>query len=358
MIETRRRHLGPRGVERARRADQRRQVRLTPRRWGTASGSASPSRPTPRRSARSFGVPGSPPGGRSSAPTGSRRRPPATLHPPTRVAVDGEGVLAFVAWEERHAARSRASTPTRAARAAAPPAPCSTSPSTRFGRPGRLQAWLHTEERNEAAVGFYLSHGWRIEGEPRVREWHGARLVEPRLVHDLEPAAERIASGRDALPPDPDRDRGARVARLRLDRQQPRRELVRRHVARRLRDRHRRRRAPAPVRRPPRRPGPARADRLRLRRDRARPGARHLRRGAGALHRRHRAARVRRPRPDRGAELRDQPRDAAGARPPRSRRCRSASRTAGSSTSSGSSRCSGPRRGSSASPTRTTRPAR
>ena len=57
-------------------------------------------------------------------------------------------------------------------------------------RGGCRRAWLNTEERNEAAVRFYLAHGWRIEGEPRVRDWHGARLVEPRFVRDLEPRSE------------------------------------------------------------------------------------------------------------------------------------------------------------------------
>jgi hypothetical protein len=40
-------------------------------------------------------------------------------------------------------------------------------------------------ERNERARRFYERHGWREEGPPRVRDWHGARLREPRYVRDL-----------------------------------------------------------------------------------------------------------------------------------------------------------------------------
>ena len=50
---------------------------------------------------------------------------------------------------------------------------------------GRTQAWLNTEERNTGARAFYEARGWRIEGPPRVRDWHGAALREPRYVKDL-----------------------------------------------------------------------------------------------------------------------------------------------------------------------------
>lgn len=49
---------------------------------------------------------------------------------------------------------------------------------------GIRQAWLNTEERGPAAA-FYERCGWRRDGAPRRREWHGARLVEPRYVKDL-----------------------------------------------------------------------------------------------------------------------------------------------------------------------------
>ena len=50
---------------------------------------------------------------------------------------------------------------------------------------GCRQAWLNTEERNERPRRFYERHGWRVEGEARVRDWHGAQLCEPRYVRDL-----------------------------------------------------------------------------------------------------------------------------------------------------------------------------
>lgn len=49
---------------------------------------------------------------------------------------------------------------------------------------GLTQAWLNTEERS-AAIDFYESRGWRREGEPRIRDWHGTPLEEPRFVLDL-----------------------------------------------------------------------------------------------------------------------------------------------------------------------------
>jgi ribosomal protein S18 acetylase RimI-like enzyme len=108
-----------------------------------------------------------------------------TVHPADAVAVDGEGVLAFVAWEEDSGEVSRLYTDPRGQGRGAASALLDVALDA-LREAGHLQAWLYTEERNEAAVGFYLSHGWRIEGEPRIREWHGARLVESRFVHDLD----------------------------------------------------------------------------------------------------------------------------------------------------------------------------
>ncbi len=107
-------------------------------------------------------------------------------HPADAVAVDGEGVFAFIAWEADTGEISRLFTDPRGQGRGAAGALLDVALDALRGA-GHLQAWLYTEERNEAAVGFYLSHGWRIEGEPRVRDWHGTRLVEPRLVHDLDP---------------------------------------------------------------------------------------------------------------------------------------------------------------------------
>jgi ribosomal protein S18 acetylase RimI-like enzyme len=50
---------------------------------------------------------------------------------------------------------------------------------------GCTEAWLNTEERNEDARRFYERQGWVEDGRPRVRDWHGARLVEPRYVKRL-----------------------------------------------------------------------------------------------------------------------------------------------------------------------------
>ena len=49
---------------------------------------------------------------------------------------------------------------------------------------GCTEAWLHTEERNNA-VAFYLAAGFTERGEPRIRDWHGDHLREPRFAHDL-----------------------------------------------------------------------------------------------------------------------------------------------------------------------------
>ena len=107
-------------------------------------------------------------------------------HPADLVAVDGDGVFAFVAWDEGSGEITRLY--------ADPPAQGRGAGAALLGlaldalrEAGCRQAWLNTDERNEAAVRFYLGQGWRIEGEPRVRDWHGARLVEPRFVRDLEP---------------------------------------------------------------------------------------------------------------------------------------------------------------------------
>ncbi len=53
---------------------------------------------------------------------------------------------------------------------------------------GVSRAWLNTEERGPAGP-FYERCGWRRDGATRVRDWHGARLVEPRYVKDLQPRA-------------------------------------------------------------------------------------------------------------------------------------------------------------------------
>jgi GNAT superfamily N-acetyltransferase len=105
-------------------------------------------------------------------------------HPADLVAVDEDGgVFAFVAWDAGSGEIVRLFTHPRgwgrgAGRALLERA-CDALRSA-----GRAQAWLYTEERN-AAVGFYERSGFRREGKPRVRDWHGARLCEPRFARDL-----------------------------------------------------------------------------------------------------------------------------------------------------------------------------
>lgn len=99
------------------------------------------------------------------------------------VAEDQDGVLGFTAWDPATGevvhlfVHPRAQG--RGAGRALLEAACDD-----LRRAGRAEAWLHTEERNEA-VGFYRSAGFTVRGEPRIRDWHGARLHEPRFARDL-----------------------------------------------------------------------------------------------------------------------------------------------------------------------------
>ena len=105
-------------------------------------------------------------------------------HPADLVAVDEEGVLAFVAWDVRTGEISRLYTHPRGWGAGAGRALLERALEELRGA-GLSQAWLNTEERNVAARRFYERLGWREEGPARVRAWHGARLREPRYVRDL-----------------------------------------------------------------------------------------------------------------------------------------------------------------------------
>jgi len=100
------------------------------------------------------------------------------------VAVDERGeVFAFVAWDADTGEVVRLFTHPRGwgygAGQALLEAAC-----TALRSAGCKQAWLWTEERNDA-VGFYEHAGFRREGEPRIRDWHGARICEPRFARDL-----------------------------------------------------------------------------------------------------------------------------------------------------------------------------
>jgi GNAT superfamily N-acetyltransferase len=105
-------------------------------------------------------------------------------HPVDLVAVDDDGVLGFVAWDAGTGEILRLYTHPRAWGCGAGRALLDRALGA-LREAGHVQAWLNTEERNERARRFYEDHGWREDGPPRVRTWHGARLREPRYVKDL-----------------------------------------------------------------------------------------------------------------------------------------------------------------------------
>jgi GNAT superfamily N-acetyltransferase len=105
-------------------------------------------------------------------------------HPADLVAADADGVFAFVAWDAATGEILRLySHPRGAGRGAG--AALLDRAVEELRAAGRRQAWLNTEERNAGARRFYERRGWREDGPPRVREWHGATLREPRYVRDL-----------------------------------------------------------------------------------------------------------------------------------------------------------------------------
>jgi ribosomal protein S18 acetylase RimI-like enzyme len=105
-------------------------------------------------------------------------------HPADLVAVDGEGVFAFVAWDPATGEILRLYTHPRGAGRGAGGALLDRALAA-LRDAGHAQAWLNTEARNERARRFYEHRGWRVEGEARDRDWHGTRLHEPRYVIDL-----------------------------------------------------------------------------------------------------------------------------------------------------------------------------
>jgi len=100
------------------------------------------------------------------------------------VAVDEGGVLGFVAWDASTGEIERLYTHPRAWGRGVGRALLDRALDA-LQAVGCRRAWLNTEERNERARRFYERHGWREEGPPRVRDWHGARLCEARYVRDL-----------------------------------------------------------------------------------------------------------------------------------------------------------------------------
>jgi GNAT superfamily N-acetyltransferase len=105
-------------------------------------------------------------------------------HPADLVAVDDDGVFAFVSWDASTGEISRLYTHPRGQGRGAGGALLDRALDA-LRAAGVERAWLNTEERNADARRFYESHGWRMDGEVRVRDWHGAELREPRFVRDL-----------------------------------------------------------------------------------------------------------------------------------------------------------------------------
>jgi ribosomal protein S18 acetylase RimI-like enzyme len=106
-------------------------------------------------------------------------------HPANLVAVDDDGVFAFVAWDDMSGEIERLYTHPRGQGRGAG-ARLLTRATEALRSAGCKEAWLHTEARNRAARTFYERQGWVEGGPPQIRQWHGARLVEPRYVKALD----------------------------------------------------------------------------------------------------------------------------------------------------------------------------
>jgi ribosomal protein S18 acetylase RimI-like enzyme len=105
-------------------------------------------------------------------------------HPADLVAVDDQGVLAFVAWDETTGELERLYTHPRGQGRGAGRELLSRAVDA-LRAAGCTAAWLNTDARNVAARRFYERQGWVEDGPARVRDWHGARLVEPRYIKRL-----------------------------------------------------------------------------------------------------------------------------------------------------------------------------
>lgn len=115
-----------------------------------------------------------------------RRAAIGRVHPADVVAEDARGVCGFAAWDSATGEVVRLYVHPRRWGTGVGRSLLETAEAALVAA-GVRQAWLNTEERGPA-VGFYERCGWRRAGPPRVRDWHGAPLVEPRLVKDLLPA--------------------------------------------------------------------------------------------------------------------------------------------------------------------------
>jgi ribosomal protein S18 acetylase RimI-like enzyme len=107
------------------------------------------------------------------------REQPADL-----VAEDEDGVFGFVAWDAGTGEITRLYVHPRAQGRGAGAALLDRALGE-LRAAGLRTAWLNTEERNHGARRFYERLGWVEEGRPRVRDWHGVRLVEPRYAKRL-----------------------------------------------------------------------------------------------------------------------------------------------------------------------------
>ena len=105
-------------------------------------------------------------------------------HPADLVAEDDDGVFAFVSWDERSGEIVRLYTHPRGQGRGAGAALLEAAEDA-LRDAGCTEAWLNTEERGAATRRFYERRGWVESGPPRVRDWHGAHLVEPRYAKRL-----------------------------------------------------------------------------------------------------------------------------------------------------------------------------
>lgn len=107
------------------------------------------------------------------------------VYPANLVAEDDGGVFAFVAWDADTGEVSALFVHPRGQRRGAGSALLGAAEDALRGA-GHAQAHLFTEERSSGVRDFYARCGWTEVDPPRVRDWHGARLVEPRCVKPLE----------------------------------------------------------------------------------------------------------------------------------------------------------------------------
>jgi GNAT superfamily N-acetyltransferase len=105
-------------------------------------------------------------------------------HPADLVAEDDDGVFAFISWDASNGEILRLYTHPRGQGRGAGAALLEAAEDV-LRDAGCDEAWLNTEERGANTRRFYERRGWVESGPPRVRDWHGVRLVEPRYAKRL-----------------------------------------------------------------------------------------------------------------------------------------------------------------------------